>query len=674
MRSYNFFILLDFNLASLRRSGKGNDDKGKATAPPLSRKRDLFLAFVIVSLPLLVIAVLLLTYTFNSRENPTSYVEIPVLPFLEHPSTDAFYASVDSGSFLLLGSWASNVAAIIVAPFMVLFSYAVAQELQHEEIGHEDTDLRPPLLREIMRGAHVGVWHWVGQNVFKKRTRTLGKRVLLRAVDVAGLGLFVATLLAIMVIVGDNWLHATTQSILITHYYDPTNYTYNQEQFNATTEEWPQGGFSITSLCDHQLTAALPQNVSTAPLPCSLNRIDGLDNVANPQFVYLTLGTGISQVSSNFNDQDFTSLDSKEQEDTATAYQVVTYQPPEAEVSHSLLFYPDAAAEYTDTADGVYNQGIDYVAGTTSMATQCTYVTQECGVHSTGSTDGNNVSTPFNCYPDFAGNLGQTPATGHERAQGWNMSFYQLVNGTPTNIPVQAQSNPFSFYVATAVNSIQLADFKRHNSELPEGNPQNGSLVDDGQGFTAFALSCEATIYDVTFSIINGSFWDFNASISSPQKASIIQAPLQVGFGQYHLYEAASTAVLAKNTSVAISMGKAFSQTGMALASGVFNLDNNIEQRYRAGVQVTKVLKAPLLYLVVVCLVYSVFGMVMTVLALLLRRRPEVRDQQKRLMVEWGPDLQGLDLDTEKGEGGKGRRKEGDELKRSSSVISDILG
>ena len=101
--------------------------------------------------------------------------------------------------------------------------------------------------------------------------------------------------------------------------------------------------------------------------------------------------------------------------------------------------------------------------------------------------------------------------------------------------------------------------------------------MDVGQGFTAFALSCEATIYDVTFSIIDGSFGEnFNTSISSPQKASIVQAPLQVGFGQYHLYQAASLAVLA-NGSVAETMGKAFSQTGMALASGVFDLDYNFE-------------------------------------------------------------------------------------------------
>ena len=200
MRRYDYsslLELLDGNFASWCGSRKRKNEAEKATAPRLSRKRDLFLAFTLVSLPLLVIAILLLAFTFHYRENPVSYGEIPELPFRDKPSTDAYYTTVDPGSFLLVGSWASNVAAIIVAPFMVLFSYAVAREIiQHEKDGHQDSGLRPPLLREIMRGAHVGVWHWVGQNVFKNSRSIRGKGPLLRVVDIAGIGLVVATLLA----------------------------------------------------------------------------------------------------------------------------------------------------------------------------------------------------------------------------------------------------------------------------------------------------------------------------------------------------------------------------------------------------------------------------------------------------------------------------------------------
>ena len=197
-----------------------------------------------------------------------------------------------------------------------------------------------------------------------------------------------------------------------------------------------QASFAIIDdLCHDYLSATLPQNISTATLPCSLNKTDGLTNVANPSFVYLTLGPGISQITSNFSGINFTNLENEDQSHTATPYQDVTYSP-EANVSHSLLFYPDAAAEYDRSGVGTH-YGIDYVANTTSMVTQCTFVTRGCDIHgaNTNSTDRNNISIPYHCYDDFSGDLGQTPATGHERAQGWNMSFYQLVDGTPTTFP-----------------------------------------------------------------------------------------------------------------------------------------------------------------------------------------------------------------------------------------------
>lgn len=189
--------MVQFNLSSLRRLGKRKSLAEHNSTPQLSRKRDLFFAFVIVSLPLLSIAILLLAFIFDShREAPASYEEISELPFLEHPSLDAFYANVDPGSFLLVGSWASNFATIVVAPFMLLFSYAVAREIvQHATKGLEDANSPPPLLREIIRGTQIGVLHWIGQRFYKKSKRTLGEGSVLRVVDFAALGLFAATLL-----------------------------------------------------------------------------------------------------------------------------------------------------------------------------------------------------------------------------------------------------------------------------------------------------------------------------------------------------------------------------------------------------------------------------------------------------------------------------------------------
>ena len=78
---------------------------------------------------------------------------------------------------------------------MVLFSYAVAREILHASSDDEDATSRPPLLREIMRGAHAGVWHWVARKTYKRSESAPGRLPVLRVVDVAGLGLLTATLL-----------------------------------------------------------------------------------------------------------------------------------------------------------------------------------------------------------------------------------------------------------------------------------------------------------------------------------------------------------------------------------------------------------------------------------------------------------------------------------------------
>ena len=199
--AYTFFSLsrtLDRTLAFLRRSGKRKDGKEQASAAPrLSRKRDILLAFVIVSLPLLVLAILLLAFIFlNDRERPASYTGTPELPF-EYLPSNAFYSKVDLGDFLLVSTWASNVAEIVVAPFMVLFSYAVAREILQLEArdNRDDGGSQPPLLREIMRGAHVGVWHWAAEKTYRRPKGALGNKRSLRVVDIAGVGLFTATLL-----------------------------------------------------------------------------------------------------------------------------------------------------------------------------------------------------------------------------------------------------------------------------------------------------------------------------------------------------------------------------------------------------------------------------------------------------------------------------------------------
>lgn len=410
-------------------------------------------------------------------------------------------------------------------------------------------------------------------------------------------------------------LHGTV-SIIKQRTFEPIIYPWlNPPPGEDSPRNQYAAGWTTGDKCEVLLTTTLPQNRSTGVLPCSLDDQYNLLNVYDSTDVYITLNTGISSISTDFSGS---YVASEERNDRASD-QIVTLSDPKSNISHSILFSLGAGYEYD--SENKLNYGVDYIANTTSMATKCEFASKICQLGVIKPTTNQSLSVPFNCSAIFHGDLNLTPSTGLERAAGWNTSFYELVDGVPADIPIQAQSNPFYFYAAT-VNSIPLSS----NSNIyPEG-----ALVDVGNGRTAFALSCQATIHDVTYSLVSGSIKLLRTEMSDPRKASIIQAPLQVGFGQYHLFQSASAAVLSND--LLSSMSKAFSQTGMALASGAFAYDVNYAQRFRYDQMITQVQKTPFWFLVISCLLYPILGFVAVISAFILRRSADINIVQRKLV------------------------------------------
>jgi hypothetical protein len=388
--------------------------------------------------------------------------------------------------------------------------------------------------------------------------------------------------------------------------------------------------WTTVDACKTVLTSPLDPNASSGPVPCSLDTTTPrLWNLADAPDVYTTLDTGISDVVANFNNENFTSLMEKLETGSAGSTQIITHVDTKTNLSHSFLFTPFAAFEYDYPP--FLHVGYDIWASTTSMVTECRFATHACHLTNHSSSSNPTLSIPFNCSEMFSGDLNQAPLDGLEQFKGWDSSFYDMADGQPRNISVQSQLNPFHFNISTALTSISATTL------LEEGDPgtsqvMDGSIVDAGNGRVAFALSCTATIYDVTFALINGSIAGFNATVSDPRKASIIKAPLQVGFGRCSLYRSASLAVLSYNYTAASLMGPAFSQVGMALASGAFASDFNIAQRQRWDQLLTVVPFAPLWFLVVACLLYAALGLGVTAAALVLRRKQHYSDVQARLL------------------------------------------
>ena len=329
--------------------------------------------------------------------------------------------------------------------------------------------------------------------------------------------------------------------------------------------------FETKDICPDTLASSIDSTNSLGPEPCSLNASTRIWNVELPEQVYSTLDLGISSVTSGFSLDEAAQADFYDKLDkgTGTDLQIVTHTDEKTNLSHALFFNIKTAFSLSDffSDSRTVNSGADFAVTTISTVIECISATKACNIRNTSQASNSSLSIPFNCSSMFSGDLWEAPLDGLEQFRGWDTSFYTMEEGTPRDVSVQSPLNPFHFNATMALRSI---DFSMQN-DVSDQQVLNGDVVDAGNGRVALALSCTATVYDVNYSLVDGSITNFNAIPANPRMASIIKAPLQVGFGRFNLYMDASLALLrGDGETVADAMGISFSQIGMALASGVF--------------------------------------------------------------------------------------------------------
>jgi hypothetical protein len=256
--------------------------------------------------------------------------------------------------------------------------------------------------------------------------------------------------------------------------------------------------------------------------------------------------------------------------------------------------------------------GADFAASTISMVMNCFPATKSCNIPSASGADSSNLSILFHYSGMLSGDIWQPPTDGVEQSKGWYSIFYENTTGVVTNTTIQSQHNPFYFNVTAALTSADFSLLEGfHDGQVP-----SGAVVDAGNGRATLGLSCKATIYDVDYSLIDGNFAFFNATVADPRKASIVKAPLQFGFDRYNLYQQAQIGLLLNKNQNADQMSISFSQIEIALASGACQATYSFQQRERYYAVLTEAPGYALRFLVVVCFLYVLFGIGIVVAAL----------------------------------------------------------
>jgi hypothetical protein len=373
-----------------------------------------------------------------------------------------------------------------------------------------------------------------------------------------------------------------------------------------------------------------------APPPCSIDYSTSPWTLTGASETYRMLATGLLNQTADYNKEDFNALVTASNLGTFSSSQLVTHIDHITHDQHVFFFNPMLSEEDSYWQNGhrstLVNQnfvrfGLDYIANTTSIVTRCVPITVDCGMRNTSS---NDSSIPYHCSDIFNGDLNEIPSNGLERLKGWNTSFFNVENGSPQNISIASQLNPFRYNVTAVVDSINIGGL----IEFEDPQVSQGTIIGIGNGRVGFAISCNSTVYDVTYSLVNGNIHVFNTTPANPRTAAIIKAPLQAGFGSYALFEKAALSVLFNNLTVTESMELAFSQTFLALAVGVYAHAPNIEQRWRWDTTLTQLGKGPFYFLVVCMFLYAFVVLVFTVIALSIFWRSDVRELQTRLTTE----------------------------------------
>ena len=429
----------------------------------------------------------------------------------------------------------------------------------------------------------------------------------------------------------DNWLHFAVSTDL-RRYYDDLFYPVLNPSASEDDPNSPQfpyaAGYTPLPDCQDFLHGRSPAGT----YPCSLNN-SRYFNLAQPYTAYQVLEAGISGSASSLGDTDLDEALNSQSSSGRTGDLVITYPPVDssnsssyAEPTQSLLFWLDGALSYTD--DDNINYGYDYIAPTHSMETKCATIDAPCQL--------DPGLALYNCSSFFSGNLTQEPTTGIIRIPGWNTAFYKTspTNGSVSELLVYEDANPFYFNVTAQIDAVS-------NLINPSSSSLPPPLVPTVNGSVAFALSCNSTVYNVNYTLIDSSITALSTRLADPKLAAIVRAPLQVGYGRYNLYQSAILAVLGQadtTESVGVeplnsTMARAFSQVGVALSAGAFNYTTNIVQRARYDVNITAVPKAPVWFLALACGLYALVSLGVFVVAMILRTRPDVKAAQVRLKI-----------------------------------------
>ncbi|KAF2475883.1 uncharacterized protein BDR25DRAFT_310334 [Lindgomyces ingoldianus] len=262
-------------------------------------------------------------------------------------------------------------------------------------------------------------------------------------------------------------------------------------------------------------------------------------------------------------------------------------------------------------------ENIDFTARTYAVKSACSPVTKECFAE-------DRISGPvafYKCPLTMEGSID----TGPTDTIKW--AYFTDSTGENNNTAGGSIQNPYHYAAIISVNqNIGKKAYVIKDPQMKSGL----------HGSTLFAAFCEATVYDLEYSFVNGSITRFITSLSNNSMANILQGTQQyTQVGSPYVLQAGAVAAYNSNSSTELAekFALAYSQAALAVSVGAVFPAAPLEAQQRRSLLVARVPKTPLFFLVASNLLLVLLGLVLTLLALIALRGGEAGEVQARLSI-----------------------------------------
>ncbi|KAK9434807.1 hypothetical protein VB005_09592 [Metarhizium brunneum] len=266
--------------------------------------KDILLASILSSVPLVALSAILLGLVFRNRVYPSNPLSDIRGATASENDDSVIYVNLSATTLTVLASWSSTIAPLTLTYILSLASFPAAREMIREAVNtlRSGSGTLTPyqlslMLRIICSSYLNSVWYCISYIAnWRKRAR------IARPVVVMIWILMLSSLLSALVFATDSWLHFTTKSVTLTQFqpvsFDDASFGLHQnctnltESFTAQCDLNPAG--STTFLWNAEESLNLLANISTRGM------VQPVSDDAGNQYAYIGLPVSLSNSSVDY--------------------------------------------------------------------------------------------------------------------------------------------------------------------------------------------------------------------------------------------------------------------------------------------------------------------------------------------------------------------------------------